>query len=122
MYKTLKEKPCPSFKKYKGIRKPKCSCKPCWKKYIKNQPDKVTQEIDRLVDALLAAKDELRAFQRLCKHPKTEALTTGPIYQYREDGSRYSTHDRQVRQCKICKYRFVAEKKPRKKQCRARKS
>ncbi len=30
-------KPCKSFKAYKGIRKPKCNCQPCWDKWISAQ-------------------------------------------------------------------------------------
>jgi hypothetical protein len=30
-------KPCLHFKDYKGARKPKCNCQPCWDKWIHSQ-------------------------------------------------------------------------------------
>jgi hypothetical protein len=66
-----------------------------------------------LVQTLLAAKDELRAFQSLCKHPRSEMVSSKPIFRTIPLGGRFLRHYREVRQCKICKYRYVVEKKPK---------
>lgn len=33
-------KPCSYFPQYKGLRKPKCNCAPCWDLWVTKQRDK----------------------------------------------------------------------------------
>ena len=32
-------KPCRYFTDYKGVRKPKCNCQPCWEKWLHAQAE-----------------------------------------------------------------------------------
>jgi len=95
------KKPCRSFKKYKGVRVPRCGCEACWKKYFKKHREELTE----LVKQMRSEKEwNLKEIVSLCDHSDSTLI--------RQDNNwdgwsvnvcvKYIT----VRKCNICGEQF----------------
>jgi len=65
------KEPCRSFKKYKGVRVPRCGCEACWKKYFKKNPKELTELVEGMRSETTFIHMDLNEVLGLCGHQKS---------------------------------------------------
>jgi hypothetical protein len=98
------DKPCKSFKKYKGIQIPRCGCEACWKKYFKKHPDELAVLVENMRNDVKSRRTEINTVVGLCDHPKSILVRHDSNW----DGWSINVcvEYTEVRRCNICGEQF----------------